>query len=112
MTPEELADGATSRSLSKWLVTSSHGVWQVTLDERSWVPYSVRHAREVGAVRAACGQLAIGWELFWDLPFAVDDPRACQACNELVSSDSVKPGVRVLLRWSMSRFSSLIGPDD
>jgi hypothetical protein len=70
--------------LPKWLVTASHGVWQVTAQERTWVPYSVRHARQVGASQTACGQFAVGWELYWDMPFTPDETEVCETCAEVV----------------------------
>ena len=94
----------------KWLVTSSHGVWQVTLDSRCWVPYSVRHAREVGALQAACGQLVIGWELFWDIPFTADDLAACARCAELVASDTAKEDAGALKRWALKFVSPTTPP--
>ncbi len=80
-------DARTTR-LPEWLVAASHGVWQVTPTERSWVPYSVRHAHEVGAPMTACGQVVAGWELVWDIPFDADDSGACELCSERVPTAS------------------------
>jgi hypothetical protein len=71
-----------------WLVTSAHGVWQATDGERSWVPYFVAHARKVGASQAACGQYAVGWQFFWDLPFDPALPGVCEKCAELAQGEA------------------------
>lgn len=73
--------------LPKWLVTAPHGVWQVIAGERSWVPFGVRHAREVGGTLTACKQFAVGWQLFWDLPFLAAEGGVCQECAEEILRD-------------------------
>jgi hypothetical protein len=55
------------RSETRWLVTSSHRVWQVTAHARECVPYSVAHPRRVSRPSAACGQYTVGWPIFWTL---------------------------------------------
>ena len=80
--------------MTRWLVSSPHGVLVVTDGERSWVPYSERHAREVGGALTVCGLFAIGWELFWDQPFDVDDADVCTSCADLVSRTLARPGSR------------------
>jgi hypothetical protein len=44
------------------------------------VPFGVGHVRRVGASFTACGEPALDWPIFWDLP--VDDPdNMCSDCK-------------------------------
>jgi hypothetical protein len=74
--------------LARWLVTSPNGTWRVHAQTSVWAPFSAPHAREVGAALTACGQFAVGWELFWSLPFDPEAPGVCQDCADAVGSAS------------------------
>ena len=70
-----------------WLMSAPNGTWRVEgPGQRRWVPYSTAHAREVGAALTACGTFAIGWELFWDMPFEGSGEDACSACANALAS--------------------------
>jgi hypothetical protein len=72
--------GSTAR-LPTWYVSSSHGRRIVTPNgDQQWRPYGIEHAREVGSSRTACGVGALGWELFWDMPFPPGAGPICEAC--------------------------------
>lgn len=74
------------RRLPTWLVTSSNGYMMATPGEDpSWRPWGTQHAKKVGAALTACGEFALGWELFWDMPFPDDTSRSCQRCIAAVS---------------------------
>jgi hypothetical protein len=82
--------------LARWLATCPNGTWQPRGTGTVWVPYSMPHAREVGASLTACGRFAVGWELFWDLPFRPEATDVCQECAEALkdSHSSAKTGHR------------------
>jgi hypothetical protein len=71
--------------LPTWLVSSRNGV--VLLrdgDGASWRPFGVHHARSVGSPLTACGEGALGWELFWDMPFPAEESGSCVACLDAI----------------------------
>lgn len=52
-------------------------------------PFGVRHARQIGFGWTACGQPAIEWKLFWDMPFTRSTNDNCEAC---CSGEGASPG--------------------
>jgi hypothetical protein len=74
--------------LAQWLATSPNGTWQLRGQERAWVPYSMPHARAVGSSVTACGLFAVGWQLFWDIPFDAASPQVCQECAQAIRASS------------------------
>ena len=48
-------------------------------------PCGLGHARQAGSALAACGRYAVGWRIFWELPFQMSAPHACPACVEAVA---------------------------
>jgi hypothetical protein len=80
--------------LARWLATSPNGTWRARGSATVWVPYSEPHAREVGAALTACGQFAVGWELFWDLPFDSEAPSVCQECADATGVTRPRAGAR------------------
>jgi hypothetical protein len=87
----ELRPTSSTACLPTWYVSSSHGHRIVTPDgDQRWRPYGVGHARQVGSSRTACGIGALGWELFWDMPFPTRAGSICGAClAEIVRSWAV-----------------------
>jgi len=77
--------------LPTWYVSSPHGHRIVTSDgDRRWRSFGMGHARQVGSSRTACGIGALGWELFWDMPFPTRAGSICRAClAETVGSGAV-----------------------
>jgi len=64
----------------RWYVTATHTVGAYAAE----LPYGVRHARSPGDLVTVCGLRAVGWPLFWDLPFNGRQERACLACAQQV----------------------------
>lgn len=76
-----------------WFVSAPHGrLTRNNPGEPRWVPFGKAHARQVGSSFTACGQPALGWKLFWDMPFPDSDAETCAECRELVSSPRNRPG--------------------
>lgn len=77
-----VAASRTSRraTATTWLVSTSHGTWEVSGGTTVWAPHGVRHARAIGSGTTACGESAFTWELFWDTQFVAHHPRACPDC--------------------------------
>jgi hypothetical protein len=59
----------------RWLVSAQHRMSRQ--DDAG--PFGMHHAREVGAMRTACGEPALSWPYFWESTFAAS-PDACEAC--------------------------------
>jgi hypothetical protein len=43
-------------------------------------PYGLQHARQPGNAFTECGEQALTWPLFWDLPFQARLEGVCRAC--------------------------------
>lgn len=70
--------------VGQWFVSARHrGHLRPHKDEVA-PPYGVRHARQPGEPFTICGQGALGWIMFWHLPFAPDAPETCERCSELL----------------------------
>lgn len=75
----------------KWLVTARNGRFDRTgPGEVRWAPFGVRHARQVGSGWTACGQPAVEWKLFWDMPFTRLTTDTCEACCVAVASNDAQ----------------------
>jgi hypothetical protein len=75
----------------KWLVTSRNGRFERTEPgEVRWAPFGVRHARQVGSGWTACGQPAIEWKFFWDMPFTRSTNDKCEACCLAVAGNGAQ----------------------
>lgn len=66
---------------NRWLVTARHLDISNPLGRQ---PLGVRHARRSGDNRTACGQWAIGWRMFWHLPFDAEAATSCDECSRAV----------------------------
>ena len=79
-----------------WFVTARHRRSTLVDGTPTWTPYGVRHARRVGEPRTACGEAALGWVLFWEMPFAPGTDRLCRACCEAVgpAAPAARPHAR------------------
>lgn len=76
-TPERASPGSTR--LPVWLVSSPHSRAHRAGDPARR-PHGVQHARMVGETRTACGENALQWPFFWDLPFGTEPGECCPAC--------------------------------
>ena len=63
-----------------WLVSSRHRVTVGDWRNPEWRPFSEHHARQVGAARTLCGQVAIEWPMFWDMEFDPSHGNSCPEC--------------------------------
>lgn len=43
-------------------------------------PFGIQHARTPGSTRTACGEPALDWQMFWELPFPTDSHWLCEHC--------------------------------
>jgi hypothetical protein len=86
----EVTKEARKMRFPQWLVASRNGRFErADPGEVRWAPFGVRHARQVGSGWTACGQPAIDWKLFWDMPFARSTNDNCEACwLAVVGNDS------------------------
>lgn len=87
-----VAAGATWASFMKD-VTMDPNLWFVTarfVDTRHPLgrqPFGTSHARRSGSDYTACGEVAVGWPMFWHLAFAdAEASAACRACAEILSA--------------------------
>ena len=77
---QRLQDDEPIESRPTWYVSAPHRVRVGSgLDSRD-EPYGVRHARQVGAAFTECGEPALAWAMFWDVPFHIELELVCQAC--------------------------------
>jgi hypothetical protein len=65
--------------LPVWLSSSAHARPHRPGDPARR-PYGTQHARRVGETRTACGENALEWPYFWDLPFGSEPDACCLAC--------------------------------
>ena len=54
-------------------------------DQMLECPCGLSHARQAGSALAACGRYAVGWRIFWELPFQMSAHHACPARVEAVA---------------------------
>jgi hypothetical protein len=65
-----------------WFVSSQHSYPVTHTQPRT--PYGERHARQPGSRYTACGISALGWTIFWELPFSGTEPTNCAECCSVV----------------------------
>jgi hypothetical protein len=76
---------STVRRLPTWLVSAPHGQHiDAPGFQTLWRPFGTHHARKVGSSRTACGLVALGWQLFWDMPFPNEMSVTCVECRAAV----------------------------
>jgi hypothetical protein len=80
----------TEKSSTRWFVTSPHRVARGT--EEGWIPYGVRHARQVGSSWTECRLPALGWPMFWEMPFLEERTLLCAGCRAAVIHAEYGPG--------------------
>ena len=79
------------RRVPTWFVTAPHRRQVLDGGEPAWAPYGAQHARRVGDPRTACGRVALGWVLFWEMPFASAAGRGCPACAQVTGATPRRP---------------------
>ena len=70
---------------SRWVISVPHTAMKDVGGQMVERPYGVSHARQAGHALTACGRYAVGWRIFWELPFQTSTPHACPACVEAVA---------------------------
>ena len=68
-----------------WLVSARHRTVIFRDCDSEWYPVGQHHARQAGENLPACGQVAIGWPVFWLMPFRPHASTSCPECTEAVS---------------------------
>ena len=63
-----------------YFVTARHRVRWGRDGVISWVPFERGHLRRAGDSRTACGEVAMDWPIFWDMPVG-DDNDLCVDCT-------------------------------
>lgn len=63
-----------------WLVSAKHRAVISNGDDSGWFPVGVLHARRASGHLTACGLFAIGWPMFWAMPFEGATAGSCQDC--------------------------------
>ena len=80
-----------------WLVSAKHRTVIARDGDSEWYPVGEHHAREAGENLTACGLVAIGWPVFWLMPFKPGSSVSCTECTGAVkraeaSSHQERPG--------------------
>jgi len=70
-------------SATRWFVSTRHRGRPCPGRGQDAPPYGTRHARQPGDTVTLCGEAALNWICFWDLPFAPHAPQTCERCSEL-----------------------------
>jgi len=65
----------------RWYLTASHRVLGRDPSGPVEVPFDRPHLREPGDPTTACGEPALNWPIFWELP-VVHAAGTCAACME------------------------------
>ena len=68
-----------------WLVSAKHRRVVSRDGDSEWYPVGVHHAREAGENLTACGLVAIGWPVFWLMPFRAGRSTSCVECTAAVT---------------------------
>ena len=68
-----------------WLVSAKHRTVVLRDGDSEWSPIGEHHARQAGENLTACGLVAIGWPVFWLMPFRPRASISCPACVEAVT---------------------------
>lgn len=66
-----------------WLVSAKYRTVIARDGDSDWYPVGEHHAREAGENLTACGLVAIGWPVFWLMPF---EPRASVSCTDCIEA--------------------------
>jgi hypothetical protein len=69
-----------------WLVSAKHRTVIMRDGESEWSPLGEHHARQSGENLTACGLVAIGWPVFWLMPFEPEASTSCPNCVAAVTS--------------------------
>lgn len=70
---------------SRWVISVPHTAMKHVGGQLMERPDGVNHARQAGRAPTACGRYAVGWRIFWELPFQTSAPHACPSCVEAVA---------------------------
>lgn len=71
-------------TLPRYFVSARHRVRPPSGVDEGWRPYQTYHARIVGRSMTVCGEPALGWPYFWEMPFEPGPPQACRICSRIV----------------------------
>jgi hypothetical protein len=77
----------TAPTPAPWLVATPHRRQTMSGSDIEWAPYGVRHARQIGTPKTACGLPALTWTNFHGMRFSPGDDRTCPACSRVVATD-------------------------
>lgn len=77
-----------------WFVSTKYRTVVTGDGGNEWNPVGEHHARRAGENLTACGQVAIGWPVFWLLPFQLQASTSCAACIDAVTATALKPHPR------------------
>ena len=75
------SDAEGREATREWYVSARHGRIVSAEGGPSWIPFGVHHARQPGQTLTACGVGALGWEIFWEMPYVRGDSESCPACD-------------------------------
>ena len=77
---------APTKQWPTWFASTPYEILDRQSRESGLRPYGILHARRAESGLTACGEYAVGWRIFWELPFSADRARACAACVEALAS--------------------------
>lgn len=67
---------------TRWVTTAPY---LAPLPAATRSPWGTIHVKQEGCLATACGESAVNWYVFWNMPFSVDDADACPRCARAVS---------------------------
>lgn len=73
-----------STTRAPWLVATPHRRMTLVGADVDYLPYGVRHARQIGGATTACGQPALAWRIFHRLTFRPGARETCRDCSAVI----------------------------
>ncbi len=81
-----------ARVPARWLVATPHRRLGIGPSGFGWTPYGLRHARQMGSNRTACGLPAVSWVIFHELAFVPGANGTCRECASVIAETGQAPG--------------------
>jgi hypothetical protein len=90
-------DCPSPRQRNAYFVSARHGTrGRAAAGENGSRPVGEQHARTPGSAYTACGRVALGWSMFWELPFPAEPSVTCRHCMIACASDGHHPALTEL----------------
>lgn len=86
----------------RWFLTTQFE--HVTPPDKPASPSQLVHAKEMGTLLTACGQISTSWFKYWEQPFVPGAPGRCSKCQMVVTDSGLLPRKPVRRLWSATNF--------